>query len=163
VLEGSNGGPEYTLPIVTQEIPTSDGLAPANYYYVGKGAKFCDEDFKDPAVLDLSWVVVAPNFVPACYQYTSCFAAGLDNEESITFNLYPNPTTDVLNIQIIKGEEIKSITVIDNTGRVIKTINPGKMTNATYTLDVTGLAGGMYTINMNTTAKTYSKKFTVVK
>lgn len=163
VLEGSNGGPEFTLPIVTQEIPTSDGLAPANYYYVGKGAKFCDEDFKDPAVLDLSWVVVAPNFVPACYQYASCFAAGLDNEESITFNLYPNPTSDVLNIQIIKGEEIKSITVIDGTGRVVKTINPGKMVNGTYTLDVNSLSAGMYTLNMNTSAKTHSKKFTVVK
>jgi len=163
VLEGTNGGPEFTLPIVTQEIPTSDGLAPSNFYYVGKGAKFCDEDFKDPAVLDLSWVVAPSAFVPACYQYTSCFSAGIENEESITFNLYPNPTSDVLNIQILKGENIKSIHIVDGMGRVVKTINPGKMVNGTYTLEVAGLAAGMYTLNMNTSVKTYSKKFTVTK
>lgn len=163
VLEGSNGGPEFTLPIVTQELPTSDALSATNYYYVGKGATFCDEDFKDPSVLDLSWVVVSPAFVPACYQYTSCFAAGIDDEETINFNLYPNPTSDILNIQIVKGDEIKSINVLDATGRTVKTINPGNLVNGTFTMDVTGLSSGMYTINMNTAGKTYSKKFTVVK
>jgi hypothetical protein len=160
VLEANNGGPQYTLAIVTQDVPV-DAISPTNYYYVGRGAKFCDEDFRDPSVVDLSWNSIP---LPACYQYASCFAIGLEEEQGIQFNLYPNPTTDLLNIQIQEGLDIRNISLINNMGQVVRTIKPGDLIGGTtLTLDVTGLAAGMYTINMSTSNKTYAKKFTVAK
>lgn len=158
VLEGLNGGPEYTLPIVTQESPGLDPLTFSVYHYFGKGAKFCDEDFMDPLSVDLSW-----SFASQCYAYLSCFSAGFENEQTINFQIYPNPAADNINIQIEQGENIRNITIINSTGQVVKTINPNLITGTVFNIDVTGLAAGMYTINMSTTAKTYSKKFTVVK
>ncbi len=158
VLEGLNGGPEYTLPIVSQEVPV-DALSATIYHYMGKGAKFCDEDFMDPLTIDLSW-----SFSSQCYGYVSCFAAGVEDEQTISFNIYPNPTTDVLNIQIKEGENIKNISVVNSMGQVVRTIDPSNLLNGNiFNLDITGLASGMYTVNMSTSAKTYSKKFTVAK
>lgn len=161
VLEGLNGGPEYTLPIVTQELPTLDGLAAVNYYYVGRGAKFCDEDFQDPAAVDLSWNQLP---LPACYQYVSCFSAGFDDEAALQFSIYPNPTSDLLNIQIQDIKNINTISVINGIGQIVKTINPGELIGgSTYTIDATGLPSGIYTIQLSTKTKSYSKKFTVIK
>ena len=158
VLVGQNGGPEYTLPIVTQEI-TVDAVSATNFYYVGKGAKFCDEDFRDPNVVDLSW-----SFTSQCYNYYSCFSAGIEDENPVTFSVYPNPATEVLNIQVKEGQDIRSISIVNQLGQVIKTIKPGDLTNGTImNIDVTSFAAGMYTVNMSTNNKTYSQKFTVVK
>jgi hypothetical protein len=162
VLVGNNGGPEYTLPIVTQENVSSDATLPMNYYYVGKGAKFCDEDFQ--LGVNLSWVPEVSSSLPHCFNYISCFMLGVEDEQMVSFSIYPNPTSDVLNIQIEQGENIKNIQVVNNVGQVVRTLNPASLTNGSiFTLDVTGLAAGMYTVNMSTTGKTYSKKFTVVK
>jgi len=163
VLEGSVAGPEYTLPIVTQEI-SGDALSAVNLYYVGKGAKFCDEDFKDPAAVDLSWVSQPLSGLPGCYNYVSCFAASVEDEQTITFNLFPNPATDLINVYIQQGEDIKEIYIVNSVGQIIRTIKPGSMVaGSIFNIDVNQLATGVYTLNMSTNAKTYSKKFTVVR
>lgn len=164
VLEGLNGGPEYTLPIVTQESPTLNDLSFSIYHYIGKGAKFCDEDFVDPIGLDLSWVPELATTLPHCYNYSACFAIGVENEQTIHFNLYPNPTTEMLNIQIEQGSEIKNISMVNSIGQTVRTFQPSALVNgSSLQIDVKELAAGMYAINLNTSSKTYSKKFTVIK
>ncbi len=153
---------KYTLPIVTQEVP-SDALSPTNYHYVGAVAYFCKSDFWDPnwqgSQMDLSW-----SFTSQCYDYqNNCFVS-IEDAPTIQFHLYPNPTTDILNIQISDAEDIRSITVVNNTGQVVRTIHPKMMGNGNlFNLDVSGLAAGMYTIHMSTSKSSYAKKFTVVK
>lgn len=62
------------------------------------------------------------------------------NDNSNTIVAYPNPVSDVLNVQT--SVEEGSIEVIDMTGRVVKTAN----INSTSTrIDVSDLAAGMYT------------------
>lgn len=164
VLEGLNGGPEYTLPIVTQESPTLNDLSFSIYHYVGKGAKFCDEDFVDPVGLDLSWVPEIATSLPHCYNYSACFAIGVENEQTILFNIYPNPTTEILNVQIEDGTEIKNIYVVNALGQTVRIVKTGDLEKGNSILiDVTELAAGMYSVNLHTNSKTYSKKFTVVK
>jgi hypothetical protein len=156
VLVGSNGGPEYTLPIVTQEVPV-DALSPTNFYYVGKGAKFCDEDFKDPSAIDLSW-----SFTSQCYNYSSCFAVGIENYETNHFNLYPNPASDMLNVDIMDLVNITGLYVVNQLGQIMKVMTPGSQ-SGTIQVDISGLPSGMYNLNINANGKTYSKKFSVIR
>jgi len=69
------------------------------------------------------------------------------------FNLYPNPTTDVLNITSKNGLEPKEITITDLTGRKVKSLKN------TITVNVSDLASGTYLIDIMTSSGKASTKF----
>lgn len=79
----------------------------------------------------------------------------LSNEKFFTenFNLYPNPTSDVLNISSKNGLEMKEIKITDLSGRIVKTLN-----NAT-TINVSDLSAGTYLIDITTNEGKASSKF----
>lgn len=150
--------PQYTMAIFSQEILIDD-LSQTNLHYMGPTANFCDEDFMDPSTMDLSFT-----FTSQCYYYTSCFAASIDDEETINFNLYPNPTYSDLNITVDDVNSITSMNIVNNMGQIVRVMsnnlpNGNNMVN----INVADLAAGMYTLNLVSDNKTYSKKFTVVK
>lgn len=66
------------------------------------------------------------------------------NENVITASVYPNPTTDVLNI-VAGNEEIETVTVASLDGKVVMNATSG-------TLDVADLKAGMYIYNVTTKA-----------
>lgn len=72
----------------------------------------------------------------------------LSNHSATTgvFNLYPNPTSSVLNIQAY--QPIQSITIMDIQGRLIKPIFEHGVLN--MSLDVQDLSNGMYYIQIET-------------
>lgn len=82
-------------------------------------------------------------------------AQNLSNEKffSENFNLYPNPTSDVLNISSKNGLEMKEIKITDLSGRIVKTLN-----NAT-TINVSDLSAGTYLIDITTNEGKASSKF----
>jgi len=160
VLEDVFGGPRYTLPIVTQEILGSDGLSPTNYYYVGKGARFCDEDFMSN--VNLSWNPTAITTLPYCYNYNACFAASIAEDEEVHLKLYPNPASNMVNLEILDLKNITGISIINQMGQIIKVLSINEDIT-TLQIDVTSLTNGMYTLNINAGGKTYAKKFTVIK
>jgi hypothetical protein len=70
--------------------------------------------------------------------------------------IYPNPTTNVLNIEC--SEEIQAIEVVDITGRVIITENNLSTRNAQLATDI--LAEASYFIHIKTTnGKTAVRSF----
>ena len=74
-----------------------------------------------------------------------------------TFNLYPNPATDAVTIDFSKlSTPIATIELYDAMGRKVKTINNIKAT--TYTLNRDTLANGIYSVNIITEGKVYTKK-----
>lgn len=160
VLQSSNvDGIKYNLPIAYQEVLTN-ATSPVNIHYAGNIADFCEADYKDPATLDLLF-----NVNPAgCYNYVPCAGIGLDEELAVTFNVFPNPTTDFINVVLTKGDNISSIQVVNALGQVVYTIDPSTVDlNTNININVSGFAAGIYSINMNTNTKMYSSKFTVVK
>ncbi len=69
------------------------------------------------------------------------------------FAIYPNPVVDVLNITSINELDVKEVRIIDMTGKVL---NSGKQLEA---IDVSGLASGVYLIEIESNEGSATSKF----
>lgn len=69
------------------------------------------------------------------------------------FTIYPNPVVDVLNITSINELNVKEVRIIDMTGKVL---NSGKQLE---TIDVSGLASGVYLIEIESNEGSATSKF----
>ena len=82
----------------------------------------------------------------------------LTDEDSFTSNitLYPNPTTDFITIQspLNFGDKPAIITIIDQTGRVVKIFE-----STSGTIQISDLPNGFYTINCRTAKEVWIGKF----
>lgn len=100
------------------------------------------------------------------YGTTDVFSMEIDDVEIIAeqaasneeffkknFALFPNPTSDELNINITNGLEFNEVSIFDLTGRKIKSFN-----NETK-LNVSDLSSGTYLINIKTNEGTAASKF----
>ena len=76
------------------------------------------------------------------YDLTSVLSTSDVKAETAVVTVYPNPFTDVVNISDVK--DLKSVTVIDMSGRMVKSIsNPGRQIN------LSELAGGLYILKLD--------------
>jgi len=74
-----------------------------------------------------------------------------DNAKKINLSIYPNPTTDILNIKT--QDKIVEVSVFDSTGKMINTkIVDGK-------INVSELLKGNYILRITTDKATYQEKF----
>lgn len=64
--------------------------------------------------------------------------AGINGAENVTINMYPNPTTGILNIN---AENVKEVAVIDVDGKVVMTENAN-------VIDMTNLNNGVYFVRV---------------
>jgi subtilisin-like proprotein convertase family protein len=87
-----------------------------------------------------------------------CSATTLDNEvfEQEFFSVYPNPASDVINIDFINSSNA-SIQLIDLNGRLVREISK-KDNNSTFSLDVNDLNTGIYFIRVNQNGSESVKK-----
>lgn len=79
-----------------------------------------------------------------------------------TFNVYPNPASEFVNIELnfdTKGKV--SITIFNELGQVVMTSESDS--NETLSLDVSSLANGMYTVNVTNKNNTMQKRISVVR
>ncbi|PQJ75714.1 glycosyl hydrolase 53 family protein [Polaribacter gangjinensis] len=65
--------------------------------------------------------------------------------EEISYQIFPNPTNDILHVKSIK-KELKSIKIFDVNGRLILEKNSGKLTEF---LKINQLSKGMYILKIN--------------
>lgn len=100
-------------------------------------------------------------FIPSSgvYTETNCLTVGVDAQEEVDFNLYPNPATDVLNLQT--DASISHISISDMAGRTVMAQSLNGATNAR--LDVSSMESGVYLltvtdINGITTSNRWIKK-----
>ncbi|GIQ61045.1 hypothetical protein Flavo103_41810 [Flavobacterium collinsii] len=71
--------------------------------------------------------------------------SGIPQEDSIDLIVYPNPFTNVLNIDLYEHHEIRSIGVVDMKGSLVKT-NTVSPTDSKVTLNVSNLPSGVYLV-----------------
>jgi hypothetical protein len=76
-------------------------------------------------------------------------SVGINEVEQATATVFPNPTTDVVNIRSL--QLISNILVYDQTGRLVKQIND--VNSTTYTFNTTGLSKGVYSVKVDVGTK----------
>ncbi|MGB2342606.1 MAG: T9SS type A sorting domain-containing protein [Flavobacteriaceae bacterium] len=80
-------------------------------------------------------------------------ALSVKENNLIDFTVYPNPATDLVNIN--SANSIDSYSIYDLTGRVVKNSNPN---SNNFRIDVTSLSKGVYLVKLNSGDKTSSVK-----
>jgi peroxidase len=75
----------------------------------------------------------------------------------ITFNLYPNPVTDVLNIQVPEAAGLYSIKIFSTDGILVKVLTAGS--GKTIQVNTSHFTSGMYVVNIITGKELKSFKF----
>lgn len=83
---------------------------------------------------------------------TGVVQLSVGENEAVSFNLYPNPAND--NINIVADRDAK-VQIIDMTGRMVMEINVVEGENA---ISVTDLESGVYFVKMNGTVVKFVKK-----
>ena len=83
-------------------------------------------------------------------------AAGISENKLLSFEMYPNPVSDVLNIQLPSGTDKAEVGVYDYTGRLVssKTISSNDST-----LDIQKISKGIYIIRVATNTKIGVQRF----
>ena len=83
---------------------------------------------------------------------TTSGASLLENDLS-AITIYPNPSSDILNIDLSSAnEEIQSISLVDITGKLIQTIDVHE--NALLKLNLSSFASGLYYIKISSATNT---------
>ncbi len=92
------------------------------------------------------------------YTYTEDLSTGINNEsQKNSFSIFPNPSTDVLNIQL-RNTGAFEMTVLDLTGKQLMTENiPSQI--EIYKLDISILPKGMYVIQLKSENELLTKQF----
>ena len=82
--------------------------------------------------------------------------AGISENNLLSFEMYPNPVSDVLNIQLPTGTEKAEVGVFDYTGRLVTS----KIISSNDTsIDVQKLSNGIYLIRVSSDAKIGAQRF----
>ncbi len=80
------------------------------------------------------------------------------------FNVYPNPTSDNINVAITLDNSANvTYTILDGHARKISTETHNSVTSETYTYNTNNLASGNYYIIVHAGSKEMFRKFTVIK
>ena len=84
---------------------------------------------------------------------------GIDGYNGFDIVLYPNPAKEILNVQCTMGDvcgEDATVELLDVYGKLLQTV---RMSPETTTLNVGGLAGGVYFVRVTTDRGTVTKPF----
>jgi hypothetical protein len=111
-----------------------------NYDYVVTNP-FCPNDTSNVVVV-----------VDASCDYT----ASID-ELANAWNVYPNPSTDVLNVNISNEIKVTAIQVLDQNGRIL--LSQSANVNGFNELNVQTLATGIYTLRLVNDTQSLNKRF----
>ncbi|MGB1500285.1 MAG: T9SS type A sorting domain-containing protein [Flavobacteriaceae bacterium] len=82
--------------------------------------------------------------------------AGITKNNLLSFDMYPNPVSDMLTVQLPTGTEKAEVSIIDYTGRLVssKTISSNDTS-----IDVQSISKGIYIIRVATNAKIGVQRF----
>ncbi|MFN8155231.1 MAG: DUF4397 domain-containing protein [Bacteroidia bacterium] len=85
-----------------------------------------------------------------------------ESASDIISALYPNPASDVLMIRMEKDQQIEAITISDMSGKVISTPVIAGM-GETQSVNVAGLAAGIYQLNIISNGERVVQKFCIAR
>lgn len=80
--------------------------------------------------------------------------------EDYGYGIYPNPTSDVLNVTVNREFDINDITIVDVTGKVVRNI-PVQSLGEKFAIDVSHLNSGVYFVNATSNKGVSSQKLII--
>lgn len=86
---------------------------------------------------------------------------GDQDDENISFNVYPNPVNSITNISFYSESELNvTIDIYDQNGKIVKNIEveATPMSEFEYSMNITDLPAGIYFLKIITNNKVVSKK-----
>ncbi|MFT4601042.1 MAG: PKD repeat protein [Arenicella sp.] len=93
--------------------------------------------------------------------YPSSMAGLIEVDDVATLNVYPNPTTDITNIQLagVEGQEY-SITVLNSMGQQVHSVYKGGLSNGlnSFEYNTSELAKGIYIVRIESEGKLQTVK-----
>jgi Secretion system C-terminal sorting domain len=134
-------------------IPVGTVSQTTHTYYVTNGA------LTEPFFRDTSYSVNVsgsdPQNTNQAQVFTNALTLGIESNGLIsnTINFYPNPATNMLNIENKNNLSINSITISDTNGR-----NVLETKNVTSSIDVSNLSKGIYFVRLATDVGSVTKK-----
>ena len=87
---------------------------------------------------------------------TLSVSLGISENNLLNFEMYPNPVSDLLNIQLPTGTDKAEVGVYDYTGRLVSTKT---ISSNNSTLDVQNISKGIYIIRVTTNSKIGVQRF----
>ena len=113
---------------------------------------------------DLTQLNVAPQLRMHISEYMiNSVNNPLDDANKV--NVYPNPTTDVVNMELDLVEDLNNavVRIVDLNARNVMEVNYDKLSNQTLTYSVANLSAGTYFLKIQSDKGYITKKFTIVK
>ena len=88
------------------------------------------------------------------YKNQNAQAVGIDElEQKKRIKIYPNPTMEVLRIELSPGVQLEQIELFDSSGKKLKTFNKNERT-----LDISGLNSGNYLLKLRSKEGLFTEK-----
>ena len=92
------------------------------------------------------------------YTYTEDLSIGINNKnQNNSFSIFPNPSTDILNIQLISTNSFE-IRVLDMIGKQMMT-EIVRFGTEVYKLDISTLPKGVYVVQLKSENELFTKQF----
>lgn len=117
-------------------------------------------------VTDWYWTGFGADVVPSLGLYLNLPAHLITNVSTVNttegaeLKVYPNPTSDVLNVSFtLDNADNVMYIMTDMTGRVVNILNSKNVTSEIQTIDVSGLAAGVYMITAKTSKGISTERF----
>jgi len=148
ILRRSTTGVVYPYTLAGGAVSITSSSAPANYYY------FYDWDVTvDPTD------ACASVRTPATVYLTN----GIDNELGYNISVYPNPTTDFINVEFTAPESgVVMLSVYDLLGKKVYNLNMGEVNGEVIrTISTSTYAKGVYTIKLTINKTEFNTKVVV--
>lgn len=73
-------------------------------------------------------------------------ATAIEDVEETEFKIFPNPTSDYLNLSLSGAASISAVSIYDNSGRVVREISPTNYSNSSIQIEVFDFPTGVYHI-----------------
>ena len=72
----------------------------------------------------------------------------MDTADDATLTVYPNPTDDVLFVELRGGAGIAAVALLDLQGRVVETHGRASLQDGTATINMKSLPAGVYVLRV---------------
>ncbi len=81
-------------------------------------------------------------------------------DEGFDMNIFPNPASEILHIDLTRAESLVKIELVDAQGRLISS-NKSELEKDSFHLPISGLESGIYWVRVSTVRRTIVKQFVV--